>query len=221
MHELYTPLSFINRANIMKDRHISSPKGKSRYLFGLRKGGGHWKGKWKVGVHQALRYSLPSASPRITDNLCLYKAHVPNILFYLEFLPSLQPVVLFGRALPEWWWLSKLPKRREVDFSAALLVVLPQPPCALTHRGEECVWRLPLLAASPGLSLSPPNQSHFLAWGTDISFFTGQGSDPWSKNNRQLLKIKEGENFKTNYMAFVLKCLLMYGKVYHYEIEAL
>lgn len=45
--------------------------------------------------------------------------------------------------------------------------------------------------------------------------------DPWTKYNRQLLDIKEDEHFKTNYMAFVLKCLLMCGEVNHCEIKAL
>lgn len=37
----------------------------------------------------------------------------------------------------------------------------------------------------------------------------------WAKYNRQLLDLKEDEHFKTNYMAFVLKCLLMCGEAYH------
>lgn len=31
--------------------------------------------------------------------------------------------------------------------------------------------------------------------------------------------MKKNENFKTNYMAFVLKCLLIYVEVYHCEIK--
>ena len=56
------------------------------------------------------------------------------------------------------------------------------------------------------------------AWETNVRVFTGKSWHPWSKNDRQLLEIKEDENVKTNDMAFVLSCLLINGKGYHCEI---